>query len=145
MALDPKLHELPSHVKEAMDKVKPPDAGAPDMRQRDYRFHISWKAPSDEIFEGWFVHRFPTIAQQIAIAHAIDASCRARSGHFVEESVQDVLIAICNLEPTLVERPNWAKNLSELTYPDLLFAVAKEVRRHALCFRGDPDPAALSP
>lgn len=145
MALDPKLHELPDHVKDAMQKVRPPAAGEPDLKQRDYRFHINWKAPSGEVFEGWFVHRFPNIGQQISIAHAVDAACRARSGHFIEESAQDVLIAICNLEPTLVERPAWAKNLADLTYPDLLFTVAKEVRRHAACFRGDRDPEAKSP
>ncbi len=140
--MDPKLHELPPHVREALKAQATGDKDAADKSQRDYRFFISWKAPNGELFEGWFLHRAPNIGQEVGISHAIDTTCRSKNGYFIDEASQRLLIAICNLGPTLVERPKWADDLQGIVYPDLLMAVAKEATAHMRCFRGVPDPEA---
>ncbi len=99
---------------------------------REKTFSFSWKDPADHTWAGEFTTCVPNIGQQIDIAKRV----ARRSGEGgLPDDVSDLIYTVAYLDTALVSRPDWANNLEELPYVELINGLAGEATAHLQAFR----------
>lgn len=170
MVLDP-LQQTPPHIAEALASAKQakqaqwrideggapttqptqaPEAreGAPkpDLTRREHRFEVHWKDPTGKPWDGAFLSVAPDMRTEILIARAIADHKGGQSDDRLPGSILDLITGLAYAEHMLpVEaRPQWAKDIGKIPYPELAKMLIQEVVSHYTTFRAGTDSPSSS-
>ncbi|OGD36831.1 hypothetical protein A2V94_07005 [Candidatus Atribacteria bacterium RBG_16_35_8] len=101
-----------------------------------YPFHFKWTSKRGQVFEGDFVNKILSIKDQMGVG-----VLRAKlAGNTPIESLDAFTVQlnmmVAHLTISLIEKPEWAKDLRDLKYADLLESLYSEVASHEATFFG---------
>lgn len=103
---------------------------------REYTFDLKHEVPSGRVYEGAFTNKILSIGER-----SRRGLLQARLGGGLADSVldpltQEINLMLAHLEFSLTERPDWAKDLENLTDTELLYKIYEEVMAHEAIFCG---------
>lgn len=101
-----------------------------------YSFELNFKDRRGKIWSGRFTNKILTIQEQFNVNYALSSL----TGKVPIDSIQkDILITaqrISHLMISLIEKPDWAKDLTQLKTIDVIDAIYQEVDSHEAIFFG---------
>lgn len=129
--------DLKEEVKAAEDQAVPKEDD-PKLKPV-YTFNIEWTDPTGHVWSGKFTNKILTVGERQSAG-----SMRARMSGGMPENSLDALTSELNLITShmayslgaVEDRPAWAKDLRELSYPKLVQAIYREVQSHETRFHG---------
>jgi hypothetical protein len=101
----------------------------------EYPFHFSWKDGRGKVWEGEFVDKILTTAER-QMAGALRARFAGVAADRLDPFTSHINMMVSHLTFSLVQRPDWAKDLRTLKNIDLLQAIYNEVSLHEETFFG---------
>jgi hypothetical protein len=139
--LQPKHLEVPEvqAIQETLIEDVPSASGPakPDPKDnREYPFEFQYKDGKGKLWKGQFTNRVLSIRDRQTVG-----VIRARLGHntpvaALDEMTQEMNLIIGHLSVSLIERPDWAKDLQALDDIALLQQLYLEVASHEAQFLG---------
>jgi len=137
-------HLTTDGLKEEVEKTteaatKPTPESAPDAdpkAQREYTWDFDWKDARGKVWQGKFTNRAPDMGEVVKIGVARARISSNLSLEALDDTTGEVAIMLAHLTYTLIERPDWAKDLFSITNPRLLQEIFMEVLAHEAFFLG---------
>lgn len=118
---------------EPVDVTKPADD--PKLKEK-YPFVLDWKDPNGKRWTGAFTNKILNIQElrQVAIMRA-RLNGQLPAG-VIDGLTDDLNLMLAHMALSLVERPEWAKNLDALLDTRVVYAIYTEVASHEATFLG---------
>jgi hypothetical protein len=128
--------ELRAEV-EAQDPKTPVPVIDPNnpKAKEEYTFQFSWKDGRGKLWEGEFTDKIMSIGTR-QMAGALRARFATVSADRLDTFTSHINMMVSHMTFSLTARPEWAKDLRELTNVDLLQALYEEVSSHEETFFG---------
>lgn len=104
--------------------------------KREYPFQFDWTSPAGKNYSGEFVNRILTIGnkQGVGLMRAQLAAGMAFAA--LDPTTIEINFIISHMTFSLVKRPDWAKDFTQLTELELLQEIYEEVASHEAIFLG---------
>lgn len=122
------------HAKPQTDEKKDPEEDP--KSQREYSFEFEWKDGNGKVWRGKFLNRVPDIRTRQLIG-----ALRSQLGNNIpfdslDPTTREMNMVIAHLSFSLIKRPTWADDLSELFNFELVQMIYQEVAAHEATFLG---------
>ena len=114
--------------------------------QREYRFEVHWKDPTGKQWDGAFLSVAPDMRTEIAVARSIAEAKGGQSEQAMPANIIDLIVGLAYAEHMLRPdaRPEWARDIDKIPYPELAKMLIQEVIGHYTFFRTGTDSTPVS-
>jgi hypothetical protein len=129
--------ELKEQVEEKLQPVGATDAPAAQEDPRDkeeYTFSFDWTNRRGRVYRGRFVNKILSIGDRQAASILAAQFSGGLPLSAVAEDIIDLNAAIAHMSYSLIQKPDWAKDLRTQTDVQLVLELWKEVARHEARF-----------
>lgn len=129
--------QLKAAAEKAVTPEAKPTVDPDDPKLRDtYPFDFDWTDPRGRRWMGKFTNKILSIAQQQAAAVLRAQLGGGMSVVSLDVEAREVNLMIAHMEFSLIDRPDWAKDLRSLKDKRLLYRLYEEVAAHEGTFFG---------
>jgi hypothetical protein len=135
---------IPKHLIEAsMDELQQEAMLAEEEPQINedkckdiYPFHFKWISKRGQLFEGDFVNKILSIKDQMCVGVLRAKLASNTPIESLDAFTVQLNMMVAHLTISLIEKPEWAKDLRDLKYADLIEYLYSEVASHEATFFG---------
>lgn len=115
------------------------DPDNPKLRDA-YVFNINWTDPRGRKWAGEFKNKILTVAQREAAGVMRAQLAGGLPATSLDDLTREINLMVAHMEFSLIERPEWAKDLRGLLDTRILYRLYEEVADHEATFFGWNEP-----
>lgn len=142
--LDPKhlrVSDMAKHAQEQAERVEQGITASPEedddpKAEKTYTFQFNWKDSRGRTWKGEFTNEVLTVRQRQLVGVLRAQLANNTPAEALDQMTRELNLMIAHMTFSLVKRPQWAQELTDLTDIRLLQELYEEVLAHEARFLG---------
>lgn len=129
------LDDVKQQIEQKTKDPEPKPTDDPRAQER-FTFQFRWTDPRGKVWDGAFTNKILSIRERQLAGSFRSVLAAGIAASVLDDYTNELNLIISHLKYSLVDHPEWAKNLQDLQDPRIAQALYEEVLAHEATFLG---------